>query len=108
MVLKVVAPPRSARRGGAGGDKVGDDEDALARRDAVLVHLEVLDGVLVGGLDAGRLARQLAFLADDGQAEAELPGQGRGGEEAPGFDPGADLRCPRHGPGGELVAGEAE
>jgi hypothetical protein len=42
------------------------------------VHLEVLDGVLVGGDDADGLPRQLAHLADDRQAEAQLAARLRG------------------------------
>src|SRR5512141_2206394 len=97
-----------AHRGGAGGDEIVDDQDALAPGHGVLVHLEVLDGVLVRGQDRSALAGQLALLADDGQAEAEVPGRGRGGEDAAGLEPGDDLRPSRRRPGRELVDGEVE
>ena len=72
------------------------------------MHLEVLDGVLVGGEDAGGLAGELALLADDRQSETELPGQRGGEEETPGFDPGDEFRSLGPGPGGELVDSEVE
>ncbi len=81
-----------AHRGGPGGDEVVDDEDALAGATPSSCISKMLDGVFVGGHDAGGLARQLALLADDGQAEPELPGQGRGEEEAARFDAGDELR----------------
>src|SRR5512138_3568239 len=76
VALKELDQVDRAHRGRPGCDEVVDDEDALAAGHGVLVHLEVLDRVLVGGDDRGALAGQLALLADDGHAQAQVTGQG--------------------------------
>ena len=69
---------RGGGRGAPGGQDVVDDQDALARLDAVAVQLDrggaVLELVLLGD----RLGRELALLADRHEAGAEVVGDRRG------------------------------
>ena len=57
-----------AFRRAAGRDQVVDQNDALAFRDGILMHLHFVDAVFQRIADGDALERQLAFLADRHEA----------------------------------------
>src|SRR5581483_1854680 len=83
----------------AGSDQVVDDEDALARPDGVIVHLDDVDAVLQRVFLADGLPGQLAFLAQGHEAASQPIGDGAAQDEPARLDAGNGLN-PGAGPGG--------
>ena len=84
-------------RRAAGGDQIVDQDHLLAGRDAVLVHLHLVQPVFEAVGDAHRLVRQLALLADRHEAGRKLVRDRAAEDEAARLDAGdlVDLRA-RH------------
>ena len=72
----------------AGSDQVVDDQDALPRRDRVVVDLDGVDPVFERVLLPDGLPRQLAFLSDGDEPAAEPVGDGAAEDEAARLDAG--------------------
>src|SRR5947209_5658148 len=72
--------PGAGAGGAAGGEQVVDDDAATAGH-GVLVDLEGVGAVFEGVAFAGGFPRELAGLADGGEADAEAVGEGGAEEE---------------------------
>src|SRR5262249_29942117 len=75
----------------ASGEHVVDDEDALARRDCILVDLKHVGTVLQRVFDSFALGGQLLFFAHRNESVAESVGDGGRDDEAAGFDAEHDV-----------------
>ena len=81
----------SARRRAAGREQVVVHEHARARADGVGVQLERVGAVLQRVVGADRVVRQVAGLAREHEARAELAGDRRPEQEAARLRPDDDV-----------------